>query len=86
MNAIAGSVPWTTDAARSHEARPWLVIHDPSGDFENSAFRMVDLLYSQEWPEGIIFWHRVSGEVRVWRAGRYQRLSPNSSLKKRGAR
>jgi hypothetical protein len=88
MNAIGGTIPWPKDEAaqsgrRSNEARPWLVVHDPSGDFENSAFRLVDLLYSQEWPEGIIFWNRGSGEIRVWRAGRYRRLAPMPN-KKRG--
>jgi hypothetical protein len=89
VNAIAGTIPWAKDTAQnarsSNEARPWLVVHDPSGDFKDSAFRLADLLYSQEWPEGIIFWHRSSGEIRVWRAGAYQRLFPHSN-KKRGKR
>jgi hypothetical protein len=87
VNAIAGTIPWAKDTAQnarfSNEARPWLVVHDPSGDFKDSTFRLVDLLYSQEWPEGIIFWHRSSGEIRMWRAGRYRRLAPMLN-KKRG--
>jgi hypothetical protein len=87
VNAIAGTIPWAKDTAQnacsSNEARPWLVVHDPSGDFKDSTFRLVDLLYSQEWPEGIIFWHRSNGEIRVWRAGRYLRLAPMLN-KKRG--
>jgi len=60
-----------------HESRPWLVIHDPSGDFRDSAFRAIDLdVCLGGWPEGIIFWHRGSGEVRVWRCGKYRRLVP----------
>lgn len=50
---------------------PWLVIHDPSGDFQGRRFRLLDLQYS-DWPEGTIFWHALRGEVRVWRGGQYQ--------------
>jgi len=59
-----------------HESRPWLVIHDPSGDFRDSTFRAIDLDVCLGWPEGIIFWHRGSGEIRIWRGNRYTRLSP----------
>jgi len=77
MNAIAGTIPLARKAQKSYESRPWLVIHDPSGDFLNSTFRAIDLdVCLGGWPEGIIFWHRGSGEIRIWRGNRYTRLSP----------
>lgn len=64
----------------SDQSHPWLAIHDPSGDFQGRRFRLVDLICS-EWPDGMIFWNILGGEVRIWRGGQFQTFS---ARKRRG--
>ncbi len=52
--------------ARNHE---WLVVDDPTGDFQGRYFTDRDLPLTQ-WAEGTIFRHRFSGRHKVVRGGR----------------
>lgn len=71
---MSGVLHWepAARARRSEPAtrRPWLVLHDPSGDFKGSRLRAEDVslhLAVQPWPDGMIVWHERCGEVRIWR-------------------
>jgi len=80
---LTGVLPWRPNP-RNHNRppnlnqSPWVVIHDPSGDFLWRRFRVIDLAqeFSNCWPEGIIFWNAMGGEVRIWQEGRYRTLRP----------
>lgn len=76
-----GLRPWLDHGNRPKKPTnqsPWMVIHDPSGDFLWRCFRSVDLQrrYSHCWPDGIIFWNTRRGEVRIWQNGCYRTLTP----------
>lgn len=74
MNTVCGVTPWRMELpAHRKDAAPWLVIHDPSGDFLGRRFRLLDLTAPQ-WEEGTIFWHTAQGDVRIWRNGKYHAL------------
>ena len=50
----------------------WLVVNDPSDTFSQRLFRWRDLMASTQqrvWPEGIVFWNRVTGEQQRYSAG-----------------
>ncbi len=87
MQVIAGATPWsgavTTVAPRRQdkENRPWMVVHDPSGDFAWRHFREIDLASSTspQWEDGTIFWHRQRGELRIWKDGAYHKLMPRGT-------
>lgn len=51
---------------------PWVVVRDPSGDFLGRRFLMTDVEASARmmtWPEGIVFRHKASGEIRAYSHG-----------------
>ncbi|MFZ5882471.1 MAG: hypothetical protein ACOYYI_01675 [Chloroflexota bacterium] len=82
MNVISATHSWTSDGRlRQKASTPWVVIHDPSGDFLGRRFRGADLDKTVEahWEDGTIFWHAARGEVRIWRGGTYRTLTPRRS-------
>jgi hypothetical protein len=61
------------------DSRPWLVVHDPEGDFQGRRFRGIDLQCCNEnWPEGMIFWNSQTGALRIWRGGKYSSMLPGT--------
>lgn len=76
-SGMAGAYPWNTQISMPQsEQRPWMVIYDPSGDFTGGLFRAIDLEHSSTWDNGTIFWNIHTGQVRVWRHGKFDRLIP----------
>lgn len=80
MTTLSGVSPWSHVVTRHrNEPRPWVVLHDPSGDFAGNFLRADDVsshLAAQPWPDGMIVWHSGRGEVRIWRRGKWDILSP----------
>jgi hypothetical protein len=70
LNAVALSGPQKEDSS------PWLVVHDPEGDFSNRRFREIDLQRDDNWPEGTIFWHGCTGALRIWKGGKFIPMFP----------
>lgn len=70
-------------SSTSSDQRPWMVIHDPSGDFCGRLFRSIDLERSPNWDNGTIFWNIRTGQVRVWRYGIFDKLIPQEQKKRK---
>jgi len=97
MNATAvtaltrqGATSQVIPVSLSQTAHPWMVIHDPSGDFLGRCFRNSDLAVKNaqeaQWEDGTIFWHIRQGDLRIWNNGRYKILYPMAAKKKTGVR
>lgn len=64
-----------------HEKRPWRVLHDPSGDFSGRQFRSADLDRCNNWDNGTVFWNSETGQVRIWRLGKFEKMIPGKKEK-----
>lgn len=78
LAAPAFRLPTPAEPIRARKNKPldpnhaWEVIKDPSGDFIGRCFQWRDLEASAQmmtWPEGIIFRHRKTREIRVYSHG-----------------
>ncbi len=70
---LYGSQPWNKETAQrtAPEKRPWVVILGAE-DLINRAFRTVDVERNIHWcEEGMVIWNSSTGEVRVYRNGRF---------------
>lgn len=82
MSNMIGTTPWAEEAKgtplpeKPCEARPWLVVHDPEGDFQGRTFRGIDLRQAGNWPPGTIFWNSQTGALRILRGGVYKAMLP----------
>lgn len=82
---MTGTLPWPTSApTHRQEPHPWLVLYDPTGDFQSRRLRGADIELSCGcWPDGMIVWHAGRGEVRIWRLGKWDSLTPKKGERDR---
>jgi hypothetical protein len=70
---VRGSHPWEPDPPRQpSRTNDWMCIEDPTGEFLNGKFQLIDIRTSAEarvWADGTKFVNLETGEHKVYQNG-----------------